>query len=270
MRFAVCFFVVVVAFSSVVARADADLGIAPVQQATPVWCWIAVGEMVFRKYDVPAVNSHYQCGVVGAMAIASNQSQCVTDCRLCNVPGGDATTVMGMLIDYPKRAATLAGKTSPRLFVTHADALTPVEVRRELDAGRPIVAGINPGGRPAAFAASAHVALVEGYADKDGELVLIVNDPFPFSPTTWPDPYLANGAQMLRPGQYGIRYSTYISQMGWVESFLVRGDGKHTVAKLQCLASRPMGTQMCGAPPTSKPGQTCQCGGVAGVVVDQN
>lgn len=260
--------VVATLLCSTASRADVDLNIPPVQQATPVWCWLAVGEMVFRKFDVPAVNGHYQCGVIGAMSIASNQAQCATDCRLCNAPAGDATQLMGMLIDYPRRAALLSGRASPRLFVTHADALTPVELKREIDGGRPVLAGINPGGRPQAFGASAHVALIVGYLERPDGLVLLVNDPYPFSPTTWPDPYLANGAVLLAPGRYGVAWGTYTNGLGWVESFLVRVDGKHKVAPLQCLTTTPMAQQKCAAAPLSKPGQRCSCGAYAGVVVD--
>jgi hypothetical protein len=41
------------------------LEIFPVCQQTPVWCWAAVGEMVFRYYDVPTINTRcgYQCGI---------------------------------------------------------------------------------------------------------------------------------------------------------------------------------------------------------------
>ena len=250
------------------ARANVDLGIAPVQQATPVWCWLAVGEMLFRKFNVPAVNGHYQCGVIGAMSIASNQAQCSQDCRLCSFPAGDASTLMGMLIDYPRRAALLSGQRAPRLFVTHDDALSPRELRHELDQGRPVVAGINPQGAPAAFAASAHVALITGYADVGGQLVLLVNDPFPFSPSTWPDPYVLVGARLLRPGQYAVPYETYTRQMGWVESFALRVDGTHQPATLQCFASTPLAQQHCPAPPLAQPGSACSCGVAHGVVVD--
>jgi hypothetical protein len=90
-----------------------------VVQATHVWCWIAVGEMVFRAFDVPAVNEHYQCGVVGAVAIGTARDACARDCGRCVVPGGDATTVMGMLVEYPRRVAMLRGGRVPRLFVAH-------------------------------------------------------------------------------------------------------------------------------------------------------
>ncbi|MDP2340597.1 MAG: hypothetical protein Q8O67_06555 [Deltaproteobacteria bacterium] len=261
-------FVVVVLLLCSAGRADVDLGIAPVQQATPVWCWLAVGEMVFRKFDVPAVNAHYQCGVIGAISIASNQAQCALDCRKCNFPAGDATRLMGMLIGYPRRATMLTGQLAPRLFVTHTNTLSPDEVRRELDGGRPILAGINPSGRPVAFGASAHVALIEGYAEREGALILIVNDPFPFSPSTWADPYQANGATRLAPGQYGIPYEVYVNQLGWAESFLVRRDGMHALSPLQCFASTPLSQQRCPASLLAKPGERCQCGAVAGVVVD--
>ncbi len=250
------------------ARADVDLGIAPVQQATPVWCWLAVGEMLFRKLDVPAVNGHYQCGVIGAMSIASNQAQCAQDCRLCSFPAGDASTLMGMLIDYPRRAAQLSGRRAPRLFVTHDDALPPRDLRHELDQGRPVVVGINPQGAPAAFSASAHVALITGYAVRDGVLWLLVNDPFPFSPATWPDPYLQVGARLLRPGQYAVPYETYTRALGWVESFVVRIDGNHQPAARQCLASTPLSQQRCPASPLAPAGAPCSCGVAAGVVVD--
>lgn len=250
------------------ARADVDLGIAPVVQATPVWCWLAVGEMVFRKFNVPPVNPHYQCGIIGAISISSNQAQCAKDCRLCNFPAGDATRLMGMLIDYPRRASMLSRQTAPRLFVTHTNTLSAVEVKSELDRGRPILAGINPNARPAVFAASAHVAIIVGYDDREDGLILIVNDPFPFSPSTWPDPYLANGALVLAPGQYKIPWETYVNKLGWAESFLVRPDGQHTTSALQCFASTPLSQQRCPADPLAKAGEGCRCADVSGVVVD--
>jgi hypothetical protein len=254
-------------------RADVDLGIAPVQQATPVWCWLAVGEMLFRKLGVPAVNPHYQCGVIGAISIATNQDDCARDCRRCAFPAGTASTVLGMLVDYPRRAALLSGRSAPRVFATHADALTPPELRRELEAGRPVLAGINPGllgggAAPDGFAASAHVALIVGYAERDGKLWLLVNDPFPFGPPSWPDPYLAAGATLVQPGRYAVPYATFTGGLGWVESFLVRVEGQHQPAPLQCVASTPLMQTRCPAPRGTRPGTPCTCGAASGVVVD--
>lgn len=46
------------------------LPVPPRYQETPVWCWVAVGEMVFRYYGIPNMNGpgNYQCGVIGALA----------------------------------------------------------------------------------------------------------------------------------------------------------------------------------------------------------
>ena len=260
--------VVVAGLSAPPAHADVELPIPPVTQATHVWCWIAVGEMVFRAFDIPAVNDHYQCGVVGAVAIGTARDACARDCRRCVVPGGDATTVMGMLVEYPRRVSMLQGVRVPRLFVAHTGALGPDELRRELDSGRPVVAGINPGGRPAAFAASAHVALIVGYRVVDEILWLIVNDPYPFAPQTWPDPYLAVGATKLAPGRYALPYRRYTEQLGWVESFLVRKDGEHVTDGRRCLASTPLAQTSCPAAPMQNPGEPCACGIARGVVVD--
>ncbi len=245
-----------------------DLGIAPVTQATPVWCWLAVGEMVFRAFGVPALNDHFQCGVMGAIAIGTARDDCARDCRRCTVPGGDATTVMGMFIEYPRRASLLQGRNVPRLFASHTQTLSEAALRQELDGGRPVVAGINPSGRPGAFAASAHVALIVGYRVIDGALWLLVNDPYPFSPKDWPDPYLAVGARRLEPGRYGVTYQSFVGDLGWAESFLVRRDGEHVSSPLRCMASSPLTKTTCPASPSAQPGAPCHCGMATGVVVD--
>lgn len=249
-----------------------DLKIAPVEQATPVWCWIAVGEMLFRHLGVPAVNDHYQCGVVGAISIATNRDVCARDCRKCNVPGGDATTVMGMLAGYPRRAALLTGQKVPRIFVSHTATLGRNELRRELDAGNPVLAGINPWAKPGAgvgtFAASAHLALIVGYGDLDGQLFVRINDPYPFVREKAGDPYVMNGGKLLQPGQYGISYDAFVSGLGWAESFLVRSDGVHSASSKACLASLPLAPPTRCAAPAAAVGSACACGGVAGVVVD--
>jgi hypothetical protein len=250
-------------------RANVELPIAPVQQATPVWCWLAVGEMIFRAFEVPALNDHFQCGIVGTVAIGTARDVCARDCRRCTVPGGDAATVMNMLVEYPRRVALLSGQSVPRLFVSHTGVLRPDELRGELDAGRPIVVGVNPGGRPAAFSAAAHVALVVGYRMIDEQLWLLVNDPYPFSPKTWPDPYLAVDATALAPGRYLLPYRRAVEGLAWTESFLIRRDGDHVAIATRCLASTPLAQTACPAGPTQAPGEPCTCGLARGVVVDQ-
>jgi len=256
------------ALSSSAAHADRVLPIAPVTQATPVWCWLAVGEMVFRYFDVPAVNEHFQCGLIGAISIGTAKDICASDCTKCTVPGGDATTVTAMLTEYPRRASLLKKLKSPRLFVSHGNVLTVDEVRKELDGDRPILAGISPAGRPQAFGPSAHVALIVGYENVDGGLRLVVNDPFPFSSKTWADPYLKAGATLVSPGRYLVDYAVYTGAMGWAESFLVRADGWHHVVTRHCLAATPLSQTSCPSGPLDAPGTPCRCGIASGVVVD--
>ena len=260
------------------ASAGTVLGIPPVIQLTPVWCWLAVGEMVFRYYDVPMVNDVAQCGIVGALALGTRNESCVTDCRRCNVPAEDAATIMHMLADYPRRVALLGRGEAPRLFVTHTSALDVPSLRRELEGGRPVLAGINPTlnptGRPAAFAASAHVALVVGWRPTPEGVLLVVNDPFPFddvvaagvSHKRWANPYLNAGATMTAPGQYIIAADDFTARLGWVESFLVRGDGWHPALTTRCQAGSPGQSTTCAAPPGVAPGSPCRCGLAKGVV----
>jgi hypothetical protein len=250
------------------SRANVELSVAPVQQTTHVWCWLAVGEMIFRAFDVPALNDHFQCGIVGAVAIGTARDVCARDCRRCTVPGGDAATVMNMLVEYPRRVSMLSGVSVPRLFVSHAGVLQPGELRAELDAGRPVVVGINPGGRPATFAPAAHVALVIGYRVVGDELWVLVNDPYPFSPQTWPDPYLAINAATPTPGRYVLPYRRLLEGLSWTESFLIRRDGMHEADAMRCLASTPLSHVACSARPTQAPGEPCACGLARGVVVE--
>jgi hypothetical protein len=247
-----------------------DLQIAPSRQQTPVWCWVAVGEMVFGHLGVPAVNNNMQCGIVGALALATNHAACARDCRRCNFPAGDAKSVMGMLVDYPRRAAALTGQRAPRVFTTLAGPLPPAELQAELDAGRPLVVGINPDTRPVAFGASQHVALIVGYATRGERLLLIVNDPFPFSPSTWPDPYLrAGGRAGDAPGRYLIDFDAFARGLGWAETFLLRVDGQHGVTGRRCFAGAPGGqATACPAPPLAATGEACVCGASRGVVAD--
>src|SRR5690242_10232152 len=73
------------------AKADTILDVPEVQQATYVWCWVAVSEMVLRYFDVPNVNPAgvYQCGFIGINAVGTTAQICNADCRFCTVPAGN-------------------------------------------------------------------------------------------------------------------------------------------------------------------------------------
>ena len=218
-RIAIGFVGVVVALGAVVRgtperphRTQASLNIGPVFQQTPVWCWAAVGEMVFRYYGVGNINpvGNFQCGIIALLHPACNQN-----CANCIVPAGSLATMNNMLTRYPTVASQIT-RTSTRIStLTSQTALTRDALEAEIDADRPVVAGISPSGYRTA-GVSQHVALIVGYDDDD----IIVNDPFPFGPATFTgNPYLAAGGDELqRKGQYQIAYSAFVRRLQWGES----------------------------------------------------
>lgn len=250
-----------------------DLGIAPDMQQTFVWCWLAVGEMIFRHYGVPETpnGETYQCGIVQSISIATNMSRCAGDCSLCVVPAAGARDFVGMLADYPRRAAVLTGEPAPRVFATVAGVLRPSEVRDEIDAGNPVVAGINPDRRPAVtFQAPAHVALIVGYTETKGALLLRVNDPFPYPAPA--NPYPLAGGKMLQPGSYEIAYDAFERLLAWRESYLVRAAGRHaprgsgsTPRAQTAICTTPAGA--CRLPASQPEGSPCSCPDARGSTV---
>lgn len=195
-----------------------ELAIPPVVQRTPVWCWVAVGEMVFRHFEVPNVNpvGEYQCGIIGALA--GPMHPCWGDCRRCVVPAGTPQNITSMLLQYPRIAGQLtrqpiAGVRSRRLV----RALTVDEIKEELDNDRPIIAGVSPAGLTGSFAQ--HVVLIVGYEGDEDSLSLTVNDPYPYAfAGNRFDPYLRAGA-VGGNGQYRISYDNFRRGLRWSESF---------------------------------------------------
>jgi hypothetical protein len=193
------------------------LNIRPVAQSTPVWCWAAVGEMVFRHYDVPTISpaGDYQCGIVGGLG-----GPCWDDCRRCIIPAGQMTNIAAMIVHYPRLAEQLTGRRTRDLdAVPLAATLSPDEIVAEIDQGRPLVAGISPSGMRYPGGLAEHVALVVGYRRGAGDLRLVVNDPYPFAPGN--DPYQRAGAKWLQPGQYLIGHSTLVRHLGWNSTILI-------------------------------------------------
>jgi Peptidase_C39 like family len=204
-------------FFPTLIRAE-TLAIPPVAQESPVWCWVTVGEMVFRYYDVPNVNpvGDYQCGIIGARF--GPATVCWNNCRACQVPAGNPTEITRMLREYPLFAGRVAKRRMPGLLSTHVpSALSKDQIKEEIDEGRPIIVGISPGS--AGSAVSAHVALIIGYDESDEALILTVNDPFPYqyvAPRI--DPYLRAGATG-GDGQYTINLDSFRRQLSWRETF---------------------------------------------------
>lgn len=202
--FLVCIFLVSA------ARAG-ELSIEPVYQRTPMWCWAAVGEMIFRHYGVANINpgGDFQCGILALLHPVCNQN-----CYNCPVPAGSLSTMNNMLTQYPSFAGRVT-RTSTRVSTSpRSSRLTLAEVRAEIDAGRPIVAGISPSGYNVSNV-SQHVALIVGYDGND----LIVNDPFPFGTRYFNgDPYEAAGGAAVARGQYRIPYRQFVERLQWRES----------------------------------------------------
>lgn len=184
----------------------ARLPIEPVRQQTLVWCWLAVGEMIFRHYGVRNVNpaGNFQCGIIGL--ISGPGSVCDRECGRCVMPSGSNYGTLAMLTNY----ARLAGGRTFRYAETRV--LPPAAVVRELDAGRPVMAGISYTRR--IFDADAeHVVLVVGYELRDGRLDLLVNDPYPYPPGQ--NPFLRSGGVTVRPYQYRIAYEDFRQRVFW-------------------------------------------------------
>jgi len=262
----------VLLLAATIARADKVLDVEPVEQATPVWCWVAVSEMVLRYYDVPNVNpgGHYQCGFIGLNAVATNAQACNADCRLCNFPAGHANVLKSAFEEYPRRVALVKSERQPRLRMTiRARALSFDEVMEEIDNERPFIIGISPAGSPVSNV-SAHVAVIRGYKDEGGRSEVLVNDPFPFERAGSPNPYLRAGGSREEDLSYWIDIEALKQRLAWRETMLVRKSGTHakppaTQAASLCVVN-PYGGGCRMAPGFSLPkGAQCHCAGVPGV-----
>lgn len=240
-----------------------ELYITPRYQETYVWCWVAVGQMVFEHYDVPNVNpgGDYQCGIIGLLAAGTMRHDCAFRCQNCTVPAGSAAGVRNMIEEYPRRVAAVGDEDVARLRASYqANALSFSAVQREIDDEHPIIAGISPGGRPSRWASSQHVALIVGYDETDDEERLLVNDPYPFSGA---NPYIAAGADDNGDGSYWISYRAFRDRLDWAESFVVKRVG--TIAAVPkgdyCCFIGPYGGDACplnlsGSLPLGSP---CTC-----------
>lgn len=224
-----------------------DLSIPPRFQETYVWCWIAVGQMVFEYYDIPNVNpgGDYQCGIVGLLAAGTIRHDCAFQCQNCTVPAGSATGITSMIEEYPKRVAAIGDEEVPRLRASYRHgALSFTSVQSAIDEQHPIIAGISPSGRPSRWASSQHVALIVGYDDTDDEPRLLVNDPYPF---TGANPYEAAGADSNGDGSYWISYGDFREGLDWGETFVVSQAG--TIAPTPkgdyCCFMGPYGADAC-------------------------
>ena len=197
-----------------------SISIPPIQQNTEVWCWLAVGEMIFRHYGLPTVNGagNYQCGIVAAVGYSINGGcdACNINCGNCIRPAGDASMITHMLRVYPQVACRdlyTSNQTLNSTFISNY--LTETALVTELDANRPVISGINPGSQFVLPGNSQHVAVITGYFyDAGNNLILYVNDPYPYA-ITGTDPYINNGAVTSGNLSYTIPYVNFVNGLLW-------------------------------------------------------
>jgi len=202
-----------------IMAAEVKLHIPPVFQERPSWCWTAVGEMVFKYYYVPAAHrTDYQCGIVQSRKLCTGIPNCVE----CDFPAGDEATVVNMLEQYPLMA-TRGGKDGDIALTVQSKtgSLSEAEVKKELNEGRPIIAGVSPSGFKV-DGISQHMALIIGYNDSSGNLMLTVNDPFPFEADRFlwiANPYTPNmDMSGENEGQYEISFDRFRSRIRWSQT----------------------------------------------------
>ncbi len=184
-----------------------DLGVDPIAQQTPEWCWAAASEMVLSYYNVPNLNPgrNYQCGVVGAQG-----GMCRINCAMCLNGGGTTQRVAEVIKAYVKAAAMMADFNDGDINIRTTGILSPQRIIDTIDADAPIIAGITPNSipYPPGMGFSQHAVVIVGYDGNPGNLRVIINDPYPYPP--YAVPYLQIGGQMLQPGQYEIPYVHFV------------------------------------------------------------
>lgn len=209
-----------------IAAADAAskiLNIRPVSQKTPAWCWLATGEMIFRYYNIPANAPDYQCGEArfqGAFQVApagpmAFTGPCWLNCGGCALVGaGSVQGLINMTVQYPYGMSIVTGASYslqvPKVSLT---PLAPADVITEIDADRPIIAGISPGAGMLPPGLAEHAVLIVGY-DNDGA-TLIVNDPFPYQSAGMTPPYVQAGGSAMQAGRYAVPYQAMVGPIAW-------------------------------------------------------
>lgn len=195
------------------AQTPNPLPIPPVAQQSPAWCWLASLEMVFRYFRVPAVNTvSYQCG----MAAAWFGGPCVMGCQLCQVGSGPVDTIVALIKRYPMFARDFMHMPGPDLTAEAIySELSEDDLKDEINSGRPVIAGISPHSGLLPPGLSEHAVVIVGYQQRGDQLVLLVNDPFPYGAAHMQDPYTAAGGALELPGRYRIAYDTMVGELAW-------------------------------------------------------
>ena len=193
----------------IAGRANATVLPVPiVMQQAPEWCFAASSSMILEFLGFPNLNQvgDYQCGVVGAQG-----GICAANCPSCMNGGGTMQNVGMIVQNYMLAALQFTGFVNPTVHLNIAGLLPPQLIIQEIDSGGPILAGISPSGipYPPGLGVSQHAVVIVGYNGNAINLIVVINDPYPYPPMA--DPYVAAGAVKLQTGQYELPLSTFIS-----------------------------------------------------------
>jgi hypothetical protein len=225
----ICFGAAFVFAAISVARADSVLDIGPVRQETPVWCWVAVSEMVMRHYQVANVNpgGDYQCGFIGALAYGTNAQVCNLNCSVCTVPAGSAQVLVNAINEYPKRVAAGTLSEQPRLSASRTGVVSFSAIKTEIDNDRPMIIGITPAGHPIP-GVSQHVVVIRGYRERPAGNEVLINDPYPYEAAQSPNPYITSAnATPREPLAYWVRFDALVPALAWQDTLFIRKVGTY-------------------------------------------
>jgi len=201
----------------------ATLNIPPVVQKSPEWCWLATGEMIFRYYNIPGNAPDFQCGEArfqGAFQVAQSgpmafNGPCWMNCIPCaGVGAGSVQGLVNMIVQYPYGMSVVTGGNyrlqAPRV------SLTPMPVgavMAEIDAGRPIIAGISPGAGLLPPGIAQHAVLIVGYENNGA--TLIINDPYFYDAVQQTPSYIQFGGAQVQPGRFSVPFTSMVGPINW-------------------------------------------------------
>ena len=194
--------------SGVAATRSKQLAIPAVEQQTNVWCWLAVGEMIFRHLGAanPNTAGNYQCGIIGSLSFVDQN--CSNNCfnSACIIPSGSNYNTVRMLRDY-------SWTQQQKVFqCSEGRELTMEQIMANIDGNKPIMAGLSYY-RRVYHSGAEHVSLITGYDRNSSGDFVIVNDPFPYPGNS--NPFLMEGGVQLSRNQYKISLKAFTERIFW-------------------------------------------------------
>lgn len=197
------------------SRATEPLPILPARARAEGWGALALGEMVFRYFGLPAARgaAEYQCGIAAVLMPPRDARDCLADCLRCERGSGLPVDVKTILEQYPKRLERQDPKVEVQIVVTTQPvALTPWALRSQLLKNRPIVALLGAQhGVPQSL-------LIVGYRDIDDDLILLVNDPLARDAAFWSTVDATAGPHA---GSWWVSYDHLREPLDWDHTLMI-------------------------------------------------